>query len=193
MAQAFPKGERRGRRRAGDLWTSALGMHSLTPAGPCRTPDVLGTSPAAAPQHQGSPTNPNGDKTLLAHHHPQPLSHGLVPTCLLDVGHSRGDGCFLAQPTGIFRKHPKGVGIANDEVRDGAAGAGAALQHREPFLGEKKKSGEERQVVQRMEKVWGETGVCSSPFPIRASSASGHGGPGACRLTPLFLSDFCTT
>lgn len=130
MAQAFPKGEMRCRRGAGDLET--LGMLSLTPAGL-----VLGTGPAASAQLRGSPTGPLV-RTPLGHHPPQPLSQEHVPTCLLDVGHPRGDGSAVAEPADVLGEHSEGVGVADDEVGDGAAGAGAALQHREPFLGGKK-------------------------------------------------------
>lgn len=130
--------------RTGDLWT--LGVFSLTPAGL-----VLGTSPAASAQLQGSPAGPLV-RTTLGHPPPQPLSHRQVLTCLLDGGHPRGYSSAVAEPADVFREHSEGVGVTNDEVRDGAAGAGAALQHREPFL-EGKKGGKKR-AVRKTEKEW---------------------------------------
>lgn len=152
--------------RTGDLWT--LGVFSLTPAGL-----VLGTGPAASAQLQGSPTGPLV-RTTLGHPPPQPLSQRKVPTCLLNGGHPRGYSSAVTEPADVFREHSEGVGVTNDEVRDGAAGAGAALQHREPFLEGKRRKKEssekdrEREAVTRMVKVWGMSGSAVIPLP------SGH-------------------
>lgn len=64
-----------------------------------------------------------------------PASEGfLCLTCLLDVGQVSSDGGCLAEPTLVLSKDSKCIGVANDEVGDGAAGVVVALQHREPQL-----------------------------------------------------------
>lgn len=65
---------------------------------------------------------------LLAAH-----SLGLL-TCFLDVGKVSCDRSRFAEPTLVLRKDAKGVGVANDEVGDDAAGAVVTLQDREPQL-----------------------------------------------------------
>ena len=47
------------------------------------------------------------------------------------VGSDRG---VLAEPTLVLSKDSKCVGVADNEVGDGAAGAVIALQHTEPQL-----------------------------------------------------------
>lgn len=53
-----------------------------------------------------------------------------------EVGSDRG---CLTEPTLVFSKDSKCIGVANDEVGDRAAGAVIMLQHREPQLGGPKK------------------------------------------------------
>lgn len=91
-------------------------------------------------QHQHNPREAPLVRTTPGCPPPQPLSR--VPTCLLDVGHPGGHGSAVAEPTDVLREHSEGVGVADYQVGDGAAGAGAALQHCEPLLQGKK--GEKR-------------------------------------------------
>lgn len=55
-------------------------------------------------------------------------------TCFLDVGKVSCNRSRFTEPTLVLRKDAKGIGVANDEVGDYAAGAVVTLQDREPQL-----------------------------------------------------------
>lgn len=61
--------------------------------------------------------------------------HGLnFLTCFLDVGKVSCDRSCVAKPTLVLRKDPEGIGVANNEIGDDAAGSVVTLQYCEPEL-----------------------------------------------------------
>lgn len=62
-------------------------------------------------------------------------AHGFnVLTCFLDVGKVSCDRGCVTEPTLVLGKDTEGIGVANDEVGDNAAGSVITLQYCEPEL-----------------------------------------------------------